>query len=244
MRWMLDAANEEPRLHATFNQQVVRGRFLEGREGVLVDIGARDGVYTQQLLDSLEKAQGRSGLWSPVVGEINTAYLQNARKRFRCVVTNAENSDLPFKDRSVACVVLNQILEHLKDPYRVLSEADRILNVGGMLLIGVPNLGGLVNRLYLLMGRQPPAIHMPGPHVRGYTLRSLRAYLTSNPNFRLRSCFGACFYPFPPFLSERLGARFPEFSSYMFFVLEKIADQQPSVWRAAREATGETTFGD
>ncbi len=246
LRYILQTAQEEPRLHATFNRTVAAGRYLEGREGLLIDIGARDGVYTAQLLESVTASNRTTpfGDWRPVLVEISQEYLARARQRFGCVRANVERSGLPFESRSASCVVINQVLEHLKDPFQVLAECDRVLKVGGIFLIGVPNLAGLVNRLYLLAGKQPAAINLPGPHVRGYTLRSLRAYLKTNPNFVLRRVFGSCLYPLPPFLSEPLAVRWPGLACYMFFVLEKVADAQPSAWEAGRHATGETTFGD
>jgi SAM-dependent methyltransferase len=244
----MGADQEEQRFHATFNRVIAQGRYLDGREGLLLDIGARDGAHTRTFLDALAARQataaktGRAATsgWEPVIVELNPDYLAVAQTHFRCVAANAERA-LPFGDRAAACIVVNQILEHLKDPFHLLAECDRVLNVGGALIIGVPNLAGLLNRLYLLIGRQPPAIHMPGPHVRGYALSALRAYLTSNANFRMRRFFGSCLYPLPPCLSEPAAVIFPGLASYTFFVLEKVRDAQPSAWLMGADS-GETHY--
>lgn len=243
-RW-LGADREDARLHETFVAVIAREGFLRGRGGVLLDIGARDGATTQQLLDAIARPPDTtmsppSGPWHAIIVDISRNYLAWGRQQFARLYADTERSDWPVRSGSVNCVLMNQFLEHLKDPYRPLGEADRVLRVGGTLLIGVPNVGGLVNRLYLLWGRQPPAIHFPGPHVRGFTYRAMRAYLATNHNFRIERSFGACCYPLPPPLSEWVGRHWPAGASYMFFIARKVADAQPSPWLAGRTVTGET----
>ena len=243
----IGAGREEQRFHGTFNRVVAEGGFLSGNSGVLLDVGARDGVFIEQLLLALERASSNPAAvrasWKAIVVDINFDYLAEARKRFPTVAADMEGGDWPFASGGASCVVMNQLLEHLKDPFRVLGEADRVLRAGGLLILGVPNLAGWVNRLYLLCGKQPPAIHFPGPHVRGFTWRAFKRFLETNPNFRIEKTFGSCWYPLPPFLSEAWAVRRPQAASYMFFVLRKTADAQPSAWLIPRGATGETTFG-
>lgn len=241
LRRLLGADEEEQRFHATFNRVVATEGHLRGVSGLLLDVGARDAVYTRRFLDAVN-ACGDNGPWSVVATDVSPAYLSKARERFTCLAMDAERQDWPLRSRVVSCVILNQLLEHLHDPFHVLGEADRVLKVGGLLLIGVPNLAGLVNRCYLLLGRQPPAVHFPGPHPRGYTFRAMRNFLATNPNFTLIRSFGACCYPFPPPLSEWAGRRWPSGASFVFFVARKVADRQPSPWFSGREATGETVF--
>lgn len=238
---LLGAFDEEPRFHRTFIDELVRKRHLPS-EGLLLDVGARDGAFTRQLLERWAHHAGGEGQLQGVVMDVSAAYLARGAGALPGVLADAERSDWPFSSGSVAVVILNQVLEHVADPFQLLGEADRVLRVGGRLILGVPNLGGLVNRLYLLCGRQPPAIHFPGPHVRGFTFGALRRFVASNPNLRLVHAFGACAYPFPPPLSEWVGRACPSVASYMFFVLEKRADRRPSPWLDGRAVTGETVF--
>lgn len=46
---------------------------------------------------------------------------------------------LPFRDRSFACVVLAEVLEHVRTPFGLLAETARVLVVGGRLIITTPN---------------------------------------------------------------------------------------------------------
>jgi len=50
---------------------------------------------------------------------------------------------LPFEDGSFDVVMLNQLLEHVFEPWDVLAEARRVLRPGGRLIVTVPFLFGL-----------------------------------------------------------------------------------------------------
>lgn len=45
-------------------------------------------------------------------------------------------------------IILNHVLEHLKNPPGVLKEAHRLLNSGGIIVVNVPNAGSLSARIY------------------------------------------------------------------------------------------------
>lgn len=51
----------------------------------------------------------------------------------------ADVSKLPFKDKSVDCVVLSGVIEHLENPMKALKEINRILKENGFLLMETPN---------------------------------------------------------------------------------------------------------
>jgi len=46
--------------------------------------------------------------------------------------------ELPFKDESFDSVVMDNVLEHIADPNRILSEVRRVLVQNGILVVGVP----------------------------------------------------------------------------------------------------------
>lgn len=45
---------------------------------------------------------------------------------------------LPFQDQSFDSVILDNVLEHIDDPRKILKEIYRVLIPGGVLLVGVP----------------------------------------------------------------------------------------------------------
>jgi len=57
----------------------------------------------------------------------------------RVIVANIENSTLPFQPGAFDCLILNDILEHLIDPWKILKELTLYLKPGGYVVISVPN---------------------------------------------------------------------------------------------------------
>lgn len=107
-----------------------------------------------------------------------------------------EVDDFPDKDGSFDLVVCNQVLEHIKNIYRPLTEMHRVLKDGGLLLLSVPNMCALHNCALILFGRQPTTISLSGSHVRGYAVHSMSRFLTGNGHFRLRKLIGFGLHPF------------------------------------------------
>jgi SAM-dependent methyltransferase len=134
-----------------------------------------------------------------------------------------ERDRFPFEDEYLDVVIANQILEHTKEIYWILHEISRTLRVGGRLIIGVPNLAALHNRVLLGLGQQPSPIKTLSAHVRGFTRGDLLAFLEGcfPGGYRLIDFRGANFYPFPPLLARSLARLFPTLAWGIFFLLEK-----------------------
>ena len=104
----------------------------------------------------------------------------------------------------------------------VANEIIRVIRKGGHIVIGIPNLSHLINRIYLLLGIQPMCIHLEGPHVRGFTHRAFKKYLISLEGTKLIAYSGALMYPFPLIISKSLAKHFVGFSGYTCYLLKKI----------------------
>jgi SAM-dependent methyltransferase len=137
---------------------------------------------------------------------------------------NLERERLPFEDGFFDVVICNQVLEHLKEIFWTTSELSRVTKVGGKLVIGVPNLGSLHNRLSLMFGRQPPAMRVFGPHVRGYTASGMTDFLERGGFLKVSKIFGGNFYPLPPSTSRLMSNYFPSLSVSSFYVVERVKD--------------------
>jgi SAM-dependent methyltransferase len=64
---------------------------------------------------------------------------------------------LPFSSDSFDLITLFDVFEHLPAPRNVLEEIHRLLRPGGLLLVTLPNVANLRNRLRLMLGRSPHA---------------------------------------------------------------------------------------
>ena len=136
---------------------------------------------------------------------------------------NIECEKLPFEDASVDIIIVNQILEHCKEIFWIFHEISRVLKINGIILIGVPNLSSLHNRVLLFLGKQPTCINLNSAHVRGFTYSGINSFLNEAfpGGYKLTKFNGSNFYPFPGFISEILSWVFPKMSVGIFFRFNK-----------------------
>lgn len=175
-------------------------------------LGAKTVIYAQSLGLPLSRVKGL---------EPQEKYAAEAREKFEVLSVDIEKDIFPFPDEAFELVVCNQVLEHLKNIFLPLGEMDRVVKTGGYLLIGVPNLAGLYNRLLLLLGKQPLANTIDGPHVRGFAHSSFLAFLRQNPNFEVLALDSANLYPLPYPLLDLLGGHLAGLSTFTFYLLKK-----------------------
>jgi len=183
----------------------------------LLDVGCADGNKTMQY--ATELAVGKDKVYGI---EQQPHYITLAQNHLNVVPVDLERDPFPFKDQEVDVIICNQILEHLKNMYAPLQEMARILKVGGHLLIGIPNLAAIQNRLLLLFGRQPMCNAILGPHVRCFTTKGLADFLKLNQDFELVAVTGATLYPFPYPIVKYGAPYFPGLASYAFYLLKKV----------------------
>jgi 2-polyprenyl-3-methyl-5-hydroxy-6-metoxy-1,4-benzoquinol methylase len=117
-----------------------------GRPGRRVlDLGCRDGALTQAYADGNE-----------VVGvDADREALAEAAKLG--IETHWADLDQPLElaDASFDVAVAGELLEHLRDPQRLVAEIRRVLRPGGTFVASVPNAFRLKGRLLFLVGRPP-----------------------------------------------------------------------------------------
>lgn len=135
---------------------------------------------------------------------------------------NIEREEIPLPAESIDVVISNQTFEHLKEVFWVLHEASRVLKVGGHLLVGVPNLASLHNRLLLIFGLQPTSIKNNSAHIRGYTRCDFVNLLGCFPKgYQLQTWGGSNFYPLPRALARPAAKLFPSMAWAVFMHFKK-----------------------
>jgi SAM-dependent methyltransferase len=120
-------------------------RYVGGPGRQVLDLGCRDGALTRAYAGENE-----------IVGvDADREALVEAEKLG--IETRWADLDeaLPFGDATFDVVVAGELLEHLRDPRRVVSEVLRVLRPGGTFVGSVPNAYRLKNRLRFLLGRKP-----------------------------------------------------------------------------------------
>ena len=147
----------------------VRRAFLrrEVVSGVrALDLGCGAGDFTAEL--------GRAGAVA-IGADVAEAALRRARARHPEASFERVPIDgpLPFDDNRFELVWASEVIEHVADTARWLSEVRRVLTPGGTLLVTTPAHG----RLRLLLSGLEPFADPLGDHLHLYTARSLRALL-------------------------------------------------------------------
>ncbi|MDD1661951.1 MAG: methionine biosynthesis protein MetW [Methanomicrobiales archaeon] len=151
--------------------------------------------------------------------EVNERYVPGCTQAGVTVFPiNIERDDFPVGDRDLDIIILNQVLEHTKEIFFIFSEISRVLKPGGIVILGVPNLAALHNRLLLILGRQPTNIEVLGPHVRGFTISSLKKFIETGGYFQVTAVRGTHFYGLPVPLSTWLARLFPGGSASIYLL--------------------------
>ncbi len=159
-------------------------------------------------------------------------------------VFNLERGVFPFDDASVDLFIANQLFEHVKELFWVSHQVALKLRVGGHIIIGVPNIGALHNRLTFLCGMQPSQMKSYSAHVRGFTAYELpRFFSVCCPGgFQCALWRGAQFYPFPRSAARVLARLFPSLAHSTFYLMRKTALYDGEFLKHPIEAGLETPF--
>lgn len=147
----------------------------------LLDIGCWDGY----VLECIHEA----GLYKDLYGvDIVSEGIETVRARgFQAQVVDLNREPLPFPDEHFDGVIMLAVLEHIFDPYGVIRETHRVLRPGGELVIDVPNVAYLPNRIRILFGRLPITSTDPGwdgGHLHYFSKHALDRFL-QNEGFEI-----------------------------------------------------------
>lgn len=205
----------------------------------LLDVGCWDGDATARYRDIIA---ARVGGGCDAAGiEIFDGPAKAAEARGVMVARiDLEMGKFPFEDDSFDIVVCNQVLEHLKNIWWTLSEIYRCLKPGGTLIVSVPNLASLHNRILLAFGAQPTSIRTQGPHVRGYTLREFTSLLELDGALRVERVRGVGFYPLPGTWANPLARLWRGASHTPVWLARKQGDRTIDPWTEYRRREEES----
>lgn len=149
---------------------IILDRLASGPGKRLLDVGSADGFLAQRLTERgyevtcIERDPGLATL---------------ARGKCHAVVVADLDQGAPELDGLFDVIVYGDILEHLKDPRRVVLDLNRYLSPDGTVVASVPNVAHLWVRLQLLLGTFEYADRgiLDRTHLRFFTLASFRRFL-------------------------------------------------------------------
>lgn len=181
----------------------------------------------------------------PIAIEHNVDSIASLTKKgFLCHVCNIENESIPLKNESTDIIIANQVLEHVKEIFWIVHEMMRIVRIGGHMLIGVPNVASLHNRISLLFGKHPSQAKLRSAHVRIFSKHDTLHFFESifPHGVTLTAFAGSQFYPFPRRISRALADIFPASAVCIFFLLQKTRAYNGEFVTYVRNAGLETNF--
>jgi 2-polyprenyl-3-methyl-5-hydroxy-6-metoxy-1,4-benzoquinol methylase len=117
---------------------------------------------------------------------------QNGYGKTFCMNLNSNPNEINKIKNKYDCIICADVLEHLINPELVLSLLKKKLAKQGVLIISVPNIAFLKQRLEILSGKfdyNPNGGIMDETHLRFFTSKSLRA-LCEHSGFEIESFYG------------------------------------------------------
>lgn len=157
---------------------------------------------------------------------IKNAKIWKLDKKLDFKVGNIEK--LPYKDDFFDYIICSEVLEHVENPEKVISEFERVLKSNGTILLTTPNIlnpGELMHNakhylMWLLKGEE-------FTHIQHFTFMNLKKLFKNFKKVSMEGVgFGAAFLPFSSFsflkrLDYELGKTFQPISFDIFVTAKK-----------------------
>lgn len=111
-------------------------KVIDKVNGKVLDTGANDGTFSKVILDNTDASELIGiDVIKKTVDWANKHWKSNGKMKFK--VADAHN--LPFESNTFSAVFALEMLEHVFDPLKVLTEAKRVLKKGGYGVFLVPS---------------------------------------------------------------------------------------------------------
>jgi len=197
------------------------------RNKTILDIGCGDGIYESLLERYILDNNYFIGL------DISEKQLKKAQNYFQKFVScNIDFERLPFRDKSIDCVIFSEILEHVFHPEYVILEIARVLKKNGLLFFTCPNLSHLDVRLSMFFYGTSGHIDYEKnkEHIRFYSFKTLKKmfedfnvveYRGVGP-LALPKIFVSWRIPLPRFIQKFFNRFIKKYSAGTFIIFRKI----------------------
>ena len=118
---------------------MVADRYLERRAGILLDVGCGRG----------DQSRAMSQIGFEVIGcDLSPRARDWAAGQYTVAVFNFETDRFPWSDDSVDAVFCKSMIEHMREPDRLVSECRRVLKPGGRAVFITPNWQRMMREFY------------------------------------------------------------------------------------------------
>lgn len=164
--------------------------FSDLKRGRALDLGCGDGDYAKRLKE--------------LGFDVVACDIDKERFKYRDEIefkAHDITQDMPFRDNEFDYVLLMEVTEHLKNPYTVFQEVNRVIKKDAFLILSMPNILSLKSRFrFLFEGaydyfREPPLDQINNPkekifnlHIVPYRYHELE-YLLLVSGFKVENIF-------------------------------------------------------
>jgi methionine biosynthesis protein MetW len=157
-----------------YGRSQIAAELLTGSSGKVLDIGCwgGDSLVSMGAMESFDDIFGID-----LIDESVNKAITRGIKAYKC---NLNEEPLPFSVNKFDAVTCLAVLGQLFDPYFALAEIRRVLKPSGVLIVNVPNVASLSNRIRLLTGRLPVTSRDPGwdgAQLHYFTLSEVKNFL-------------------------------------------------------------------
>lgn len=120
------------------------------KKAKILDVGGGTGYFADQLKQQFPKAE-------IYVTDISSAAIKEGKKLYKNIKLSISDSEkeFPFKDNFFDLIISGEHIAHLKNTDNYVSEISRVLKKNGILMLTTPNLVSWLNRVLMLVGKQP-----------------------------------------------------------------------------------------
>ena len=189
---------------------------LVGTGKRVLDLGAYSGYIAKEVEKNGNEV---------IAVDSNQEFVEYCRGRgLNCVYAHCETK-FPFEDGIFDTVIAGEIIEHVYDTNQFLNECNRVLKMGGEVVLTTPNLGFWKHRIKLLLGLNMPFEYGMGGyfvnHIRYFNLASLKRALKGHGFAIVRTEPSYYFYD-NSFLNIFIPNIFKNFSFHIIAVLKKV----------------------
>lgn len=137
-------------MHASHRcSEAIFSMLEEKSNSSLLDCGCGNGDFTREIAKRIKGCVKVCGI------EIVPEQVESARNNGIIIYQSDLNRELSLESESMNVVFSNQVIEHLHDTDRFISEIYRVLKLGGYAVIATENLSSWHNIFALILGWQP-----------------------------------------------------------------------------------------
>jgi len=133
--------HEESASDKAYERQISNFEKLIGKKGSVLDVGCGNGSFLQFAKESSWETFGADIRLSPETANLT------------CPLWEGRLPEIDFGEAKFDVIRFNHVLEHLQNPLIELARCRDLLNPGGIVFVGVPNLAGVSPRIKSLQSR-------------------------------------------------------------------------------------------